>query len=108
MMRKGTFRNADLISRSISFEEGTATLILERLYWEAFDEICRREGLTDAQLGSIIRNNTGGPLLPSSASGYIVQYFKEAIPPDGVGADERDAEGKISERLRDALDTATL
>ena len=72
----------DPVDRTITIGERIVVLRLERLTWEAFDEVCLREGLSAAALCLQAERRLGGVGLAEKVADAVNSYFKDAAQRD--------------------------
>ena len=105
------FRRDHLLCKNVTINGHRTSLRLEQTIWDAFNEICQREGLTVHQLFALIENHRQGSSRTSAVRTFIVNYLRAQVSKNnlhrkvnlslilsekfsGVGRDGvRDAEG---------------
>lgn len=77
-------RASRLINRNVYAERGRTSIRLEPEFWDAINEICRREQLSARELCCAIANLTGNAGGRTSAVRvFVVAYFREASTAEG-------------------------
>jgi len=83
----------DPAERTLSADGGAVTIRLERTVWDAFDDICQREGVGSDELLAGIGRRAGNDSLAAKIDDYVTRYFKDALdrdPPARRGLSEDD------------------
>lgn len=65
-----------LISRNVMIDGRRTSLRLEKEFWEAFDEICRREGISKHDLCAAIEECRHKSTRTSAVRALIITYFR--------------------------------
>ena len=69
---------SNLIRKNIVVNAHRTSLGLEREFWVALEEICRREGVTLNQLCEKIEANRGANNRTSDVRRFVIAYFRRA------------------------------
>lgn len=67
-----------LLSRNVTIDGHRTSLRLEKVSWEALDDICRNEGLTIHELCSMVEPFRSGASRTSAIRAFIVSYYRTA------------------------------
>ena len=65
-----------LVNRNINATAGRTSMRLEPEFWDALNEICRRESLVQAELIREIEQNASKVGRTSAVRVHILQYFR--------------------------------
>jgi predicted DNA-binding ribbon-helix-helix protein len=97
-----------LVTRTLVIGDRSVSVRLDDAHWDAFDDLCRREGQSGDAIASRIDSLRGKKPLAKAIHQYVIRYFKDAAdrdPPSSPGMSEDDGEQPtLSPTLRDALD----
>ena len=75
--------DSKLVSRNVTISGHRTSIRLEVHMWEAFDEICAREGLNPHQLCAMIDDNRQSSSRTAAVRAFAVNYFRTASTEDG-------------------------
>ncbi|MDH5188015.1 MAG: ribbon-helix-helix domain-containing protein [Rhodospirillaceae bacterium] len=75
--------DSKLVSRNVTISGHRTSIRLEVHMWEAFDEICAREGMSAHQLCSMIDDNRNDSSRTAAVRAFAVNYFRSAATEDG-------------------------
>jgi predicted DNA-binding ribbon-helix-helix protein len=96
------------VGRVLTINGRTVTVRLEPAAWQAFDEVCQRQGRTADELGAVIDRQRGKAALALSIRDFLTRYFREAADRDRPQRGLAEAEGEspaLSPLLSRALDS---
>lgn len=72
-----------LLSRNVTIDGFRTSLRLEKVSWDALEDICRSEGLTTHQLCSMVEPLRNGASRTSAIRTFIVSYYRAAATESG-------------------------
>lgn len=72
-----------LVSRTIAAPRGRTSMRLEPEFWDALDEICRRENITPGVLIRLIEQRRDHGSRTSAVRVFILLYFRAAATEAG-------------------------
>lgn len=75
--------DSKLVSRNVTISGHRTSIRLEVHMWEAFDEICAREGMNAHQLCSMIDSSRNDSSRTAAVRAYAVNYFRSATTEEG-------------------------
>lgn len=75
--------NNQLLSRNVTIDGHRTSLRLEKVSWDALDDICRNEGLSIHELCSMIEPMRNGASRTSAVRAFIVSYYRTAAQESG-------------------------
>ena len=75
--------NSNLVRKNITLGEHRTSLRLEREFWNALDDLCRRENITVQAVCSAIEAHRTSASRTSAVRSFIMAYFRNAAHPDG-------------------------
>jgi predicted DNA-binding ribbon-helix-helix protein len=81
--RPGSDGASTLVNRNVYIRSRRTSLRLEPAMWDALEEICGREGVTDHELCTEIDGLDIASSLTASVRVYIVTYFRGAATEKG-------------------------
>ena len=76
--------NNQLLSRNVTIDGHRTSLRLEKVSWDALDDICRNEGLTIHELCSMIEPLRNGASRTSAVRAFVVSYYRTAAREGGA------------------------
>lgn len=76
--------NNQLLSRNVTIDGHRTSLRLEKVSWDALDDICRSEGLTIHELCSMVEPLRNGSSRTSAVRAFIVSYYRTAARESGA------------------------
>ncbi len=75
--------DSKLVSRNVTISGHITSIRLEVHMWEAFDEICAREGLSPHQLCAMIDASRENSSRTAAVRAFAVNYFRIASTEEG-------------------------
>ena len=75
--------DSKLVSRNVTISGHRTSIRLEVHMWEAFDEICVREGLSPHQLCAMIDASRENSSRTAAVRAFAVNYFRNASTEEG-------------------------
>jgi predicted DNA-binding ribbon-helix-helix protein len=96
------------VGRSLTVNGRAVTVRLEPPVWQAFDEVCQRQGRTSDELLVVIDRQRGDVGLAASIRAFLTRYFREAADRDRPHRGMAESSGEsppLSSRLSAALDS---
>ena len=72
-----------LVNRNVRIEGRRTSLRLEPVMWDALDEICHRERITQHQLCETIYNFKHASSLTAAVRVFVVNYYRAAATEEG-------------------------
>lgn len=75
--------SSQLISRNVTIAGHRTSIRLEAHMWEAFDEICQREGLSAHELCAMIDEKRHNSSRTAAVRAFAVHYFRTAATDQG-------------------------
>ena len=75
--------SSSLITRNITVAGHRTSMRLEPEMWDAFDEVCRREGKTIHEICTLVNDHKGRSSLTAALRVFILSYYREAATEAG-------------------------
>lgn len=75
--------NSSLVRKNITLGDRRTSLRLEREFWNALDDLCRREQLTVQTVCTAIEAHRTSASRTSAVRSFIMAYFRHATHPQG-------------------------
>jgi predicted DNA-binding ribbon-helix-helix protein len=95
--------NANLVRRNVTIGGRRTSLRLEREFWVALEEVCRREGLSLHRLCTVIDRRRATVSRTSAVRSFVMAYFQSAAASVETG---NPTDPGISEIVAEAASTA--
>ncbi len=70
------------ISKTLTVRGRSLTVRLEPAVWQALDELCQRQGLSEDDIVSEVDRTRGNTALVTAIRTHLTRYFKEAADRD--------------------------